>query len=197
MPTIQSWSQTAEGVEMIDAQKVFCIEGRLWQGYQKVAFLVDESQMEDRELDAVEDIDDTMGRIWFNRKNRLGGRHDRKIVEYDGRRAELRLQGNAVLDSIERLQKAGLPPSADDKEQYSRIQARMARLVDESTAQRLAHATLREDPETAAVVAAEKKSEAVDCQHCGKVSPEGHKNPANWRRGHMMKCKARQEAAVT
>ncbi|MFA9566177.1 MAG: NAD-dependent epimerase/dehydratase family protein, partial [Acidimicrobiales bacterium] len=37
----------------------------------------------------------------------------------------------------------------------------MGRLVDESTAQRLAHATLREDPETAAVIAAEKKAEAV------------------------------------
>ena len=57
MPTIQEWSKSPEGVELIESQRVFCIDGVLWQGFKKAAIRVDEGQLADEELDKVHDID--------------------------------------------------------------------------------------------------------------------------------------------
>ena len=197
MANIVTWAKSPEGVEAIESQKMFCVNAEIWQGWKGAAIRVSESQLEDEEMNAIDDIDETMQRVWFTRRQRLEGRLDRKEAEYDGRRATLRRERNELIDSIEKQKGAGYPASPDDMDQLTRIDTRMKRLVDEGNRQRLAHAKAKEDPETAAVVAAEKKLERVDCEHCHEVSPEGHKNPSAWRTGHLMQCKARKKAMAT
>lgn len=197
MANIATWVKTPEGVEMIESQKMFCINADIWQGWKGSCIRVTESQLEDKEMLEVEDIDDTMQRVWFARKNRLQGRVERKEAEYDTRRGILRRERNEIIESISKQKELGIDASPDDLDQLKRLDTRMKRLVDEGNRQRLTLAIAKEDPETAAAVAAEKKLESIECEHCHELSPEGHKNPAGWRTGHMIHCKAKKEALVT
>lgn len=197
MANIVTWAKTPEGVEMIESQKMFCINAELWQGWKGSAIRVVESQLEDNEMSAIDDIDGTIQRVWFARRQRLEGRVERKEAEYDTRRGILRRERNEIIESISKQKEMGIDASPDDLDQLKRIDARMARLVDEGNRQRLSLATAKQDPETAAAIAAEKKLDRVDCEYCQEVSPEGHKNPAGWRTGHMIHCKAKKEALVS
>ena len=197
MPNIQTWVKTPEGIEKIESQEMFCISGDIWQGWKGTCIRVSESQLQDGEMEKVEDVDDTMSRVWFARRQRLQGRVERKEAEYDTRRATLRRERNEIIDSISKQKEMDISPSPDDLDQLKRIDVRMARLVDEGNRQRLSIAEAKEDPETAAAIAAEKKLARVECEHCKEVSPEGHKNPRAWRTGHMIHCEAKKEALVT
>jgi hypothetical protein len=192
--SIQHWAKTQEGVEVIDSQKPFCIDGTLWQGYQKVAVRVHDDQLSDDEMEQVRDVDNTMQRVWFVRRQRLEARVSRKMDEYDTRRQALRAQRNELIQAIKNNAELGIKRSPDDDAQLDRIDQRLARLVDGSKSEQLKLARAKEDPETAAKEAEERHLAPVQCV-CGAISPEGHKNPSKWLTGHSIHCKSRKKSA--
>jgi hypothetical protein len=199
---INTFCKTPEGVQMIQEQRaIFCIGGQLYQGYNQVPVEVSEVQLEDGELDAAIDVDGTKNRVWFARKQRLEGRYERKMQEYDKRRAMLREQRKGIVDGIMQAKASGIPASPDTDEELARIDDKMKRLADESGRERLRFARDRHDPVAAeARVEAEKAAVVatrVECRVCGVLSPEGHGNPPMWRRGHEMACKTKQAKAAS
>jgi len=190
---IQHWAKTEEGVQVIDSQKLFCIGGSLWQGYQKLALRVHDDQLSDDEMEQVRDVDDTMKKVWFVRRQRLEARVSRKMDEYDTRRQSLRAQRNEIIQSIKNNAELNIKRSPDDDAQLDRIDQRLGRLVDEARSVQLKLAREKEDPDTAAKEAEERHLAPVQCV-CGAISPDGHKNPAKWLTGHSIHCKSRKKS---
>lgn len=198
MPNIQTWIKTPEGAETIESQIVFCLEGQLWQGWRKVAIQVTETLLTDEELDRVRDIDNSLSRVWFARRQRLEGIGEAKQREYDTRRSVLRQQRREIMSDIKEAKGLGIEPSPDDLAQLDRIDDRMKRLSDETNLLKLRHAHNRVHPEQVQAekqrADEEKRARRLQCPHCESISPEGHKNPPMWLKGHTMACKKAKAA---
>ena len=200
---IKDWAKTAEGLNLIEQQTMFCIGGDLWQGYRKVAFKVNERQITDDEIESATDVDDTKGKVWFRRKQRLQGRHDRKTKEYSQRRMELRKERSSIVQSIKEQKEMGLAASPDDVRSIDEINERMTRLVDLESSEKLLFAKASVESAQAeeeakrledlnAVAEAKpmpKKKRvmvAAECDACGAKSPDQHPSPEMWLRGHRI-----------
>jgi len=186
---ITHWAKTQEGLEVIESQRPFCINGELWQGFEGAAIRIHEDQLVDKEIQTAVDVDATKERVWFVRKNRLEGRLERKKNEYSKRIMELRKEKNDLIQGFKDQKEIGLEPSAFDTKLLTEIDARMSRLQDlaKEKSLEIARAGGKEIPEPPRDI----PPGGTQCSFCKKVSPDGHHNPAGWLRGHHMKCKAR------
>ena len=185
---LKEWAKTPDGIEHIQGQKPFCVGGVLWQGYKGAAIRADESTMETEELQVVPDIDETMHEIWLKRRQRLEGRLQRKMDEYDKRRSLLRKERSDIRASMKEDKELGLGIAPDDIDQVKRINKRMERLVDLNKELDLEAAlvgekipvTASDDDETVEVPPVEV------CPVCEKESPPGNSNPKKWLHAHNM-----------
>lgn len=187
---ITHWAKTQEGLEVIEAQKPFVINGEMWQGYEKAAIRVHEDQLTDEEMTAVFDVDQTKERIWKTRLDRIQARLSRKNAEYGKRLVELRKERSGIKQSIKEDIEMGLQPSPSDLHEINEIDARMMRLRDLGKEKSLATAKEAHAP-TAPEPELEGAAAQVQCVHCEKISPESHHNPAGWLRGHHIHCRAK------
>ena len=197
---LKSWPKTSEGVEIIIGQRqLFCTAGQLYQGYNQVPVEVDEVQVTDAELADVMDLDGTLDRVHFRRRQRLESREMRKQKEYDERRAALRAQRRNIVEEIKESKAAGIPSSPDVMSELSRIDGRLSRLADVALRAEVQAAADRVDPLAAEAREAAEKAEEIaqrlQCAECEAMSPEGHHNPANWLRGHRMGQHKKQRVA--
>jgi len=126
--TINQFVKTPEGMAMIAEQKPFVLGGVIYQGFNGQAATCSEKTMTLAEIEAAPDVDGTKERVYRLRREREGGRHDRKSTEYRKRRAELRAQRNEILDAMEKSEKRGVPSSPADLEDIAEIDRRMERL---------------------------------------------------------------------
>ncbi len=102
--TIQHFPKTSEGQAMVGSQEVFCLDGKLYQGYKGAIAHVDEKTLLDAELEAVHNIDGTMDRVISNRKSRLGSAEYRREEELSKRYALRRDQKRKDLE-LEKLER--------------------------------------------------------------------------------------------
>lgn len=181
---LQFWLKTQEALELIQEQKVFCVEGMLLQGYQGAIFTVKERQLTDEELHAVRDVDGTISKVLKVRRQRLELKYMNRSKEYDERRARMREQRSAIRSSIVEDKSLGLPIAEADLKEIESINARMNRLQDLSTQESIA--ALDERIEGAPEV--EEREQRLECKRCGELSPEGHNAPKRWLTGHNMAC---------
>jgi len=186
----KEWAKTPEGMSTIQEQTLFCLGGQVWQGYQGVAVRCPESLLETHELENVKDIDGSMERVWFRRRQRLESRYMRKSKEYDERRMQLRRERSSVRESIKEDKALGIEASDDDLQQIEKINARMARLRDLSQESEYEAALAAEDLAKKAasgvpVEDTEPPPAQVKCDECDAESPLG-KDPERWLRGHKM-----------
>jgi hypothetical protein len=188
--SIEQWAKTAEGIEMIESQKVFCVRGDLWQGYKQVAIRTHEDQLSTEELNevaGVRDVDGTMSQVWFKRRQRIEGRLDRKRREYNARQKDLREERTAIRQSIKEDKELNIPASAADIAQITEIDERMKRLRDLAQEQELEKANIalgNVEPEPPPPPLDPGK---YDCVECGLECPREHHNPKMWLNGHMVK----------
>ncbi len=157
--TIQHYPKTAEGQAMVSSQEVFCLDGKMYQGYKGAIANVDEKVLLDAELEAVHDVDGTKERVYGNRKSRLGSARYRRDEELQKRE---NVKSEQVLKDLQLL----------------KLQKEMRALdtVDDVVASGLLNQA--KDPQGVHA--------AVACPECDKVSPPGHKNPAMWLNGHSL-----------
>jgi len=187
MLDLRAWARSPEGVEMIESQKPFVAKGEVWQGFDMQMMRTDESQLDDKEIVDLPDIDGTKEKIWFRRKQRLESRTMRKAEEYSKRRGELRTRRNEVLESIERMEKLGVERSPEDVYEIKQIDARMGRLLD-------AKGDLQLELAEKALETGKVEDDLVEGEQpqlqapCGKMSPRLHVNPKKWLSGHRMGC---------
>lgn len=183
--SIQHWVKTQEAIEIIESQRVFCIGGELWQGFQRTPIRVHEAQLDDFEIDSALDIDSTLDKVRTNRRNRIEGRNERKRREYSDRRQELRQQRTSIRSSIKEAKDMGIPVSQDDLAALEEIERRMQRLI-------VLDKELKDEPpvevsEPPPVYEPDElETGRVKCLVCGEQAPEGHKRPKAWLRGHTM-----------
>lgn len=194
MPYINQWAKTDKAIQIIETQKPFCLEGVLYQGFNRTIIRVKESQLSDREMSELLDIDNSMERVWVQRKQRLEGRNERKVQEYAERKAKLRSDRNEIMTSIERQQKAGLPISPADSADIDRIDKRMSRLasLEAEASIKLASRKEGECQRTEVMPSGDLR---VECEFCGEKSPADHEKPKKWLTGHRMGCKHRPGSA--
>jgi len=83
--TIQHFPKTSEGQAMVGSHEVFCLDGKLYQGFKGAIANVDEKVLLDAELDVVHNVDGTMDRVLSNRKTRLGSAEYRRAEELQKR----------------------------------------------------------------------------------------------------------------
>jgi len=193
--SLQQWSKTPEGIEMIESQKIFCFAGDLWQGSKQCAFRTDEKLLMTEEFERIVDVDDSMPKMWFRRRQRIEGRLDRKKREYNKRRRELREERTSIRTSMKEDKELKIAPSPDDLAQIAEIDARQTRLRDLAGEQDLEKARIgmgdtppEPEPEPP------QDPGAYCCDGCGKDCPRDHKNPERWLRGHKITCKGRKAA---
>lgn len=184
----KEWAKSPQGMSIIQQETLFCLGGQVWQGHQGVAVRCPESLLETNELENVADIDGTMEKVWFRRRQRLESRYTRKAKEYDERRMMLRKERSAIRESIKEDKALGIEAADDDLDQIRRINERMARLKDlahehEYEAAKAAEERAANQGDTPMVE--EPPPEQVQCKECGMESPLG-KDPGRWLRGHMM-----------
>ena len=96
--TIQHFPKTSEGQAMVGSQEVFCLDGKLYQGYKGAIANVDEKTLLDTELEAVHNVDGTIDRIMSIRKTRLGSAEYRREEELSRRYAVRRDQKRKDLE---------------------------------------------------------------------------------------------------
>jgi hypothetical protein len=186
---LQDWLKTAASRPTLQTQRPFCLDGRLWQGFRGGPMPVEESQLTLEELQAVEDLDGTMARVWFRVAQRLESRHSRKVEEYGKRRMSLRQERQQVRDSLKHDREAGLPVAASDLQELERLDRRMLRLADPVLED--AYYKAREMAEGRETPAAAAATDA--CPDCGKVAPPD-RSASKWLRGHRMTCKGKRSA---
>jgi hypothetical protein len=193
---LKDYIKTPEGIEDVNTQIRFCLGGSVWSSLKGNVYKCPEKVMTDEELKGVKDVDGTMTRVWLERKQRLEGRYQRKMDEYDDRRAKCRAERTGIRQAVKEDKELGLPPSSDDLAQLERIDKRQKRLVGLKQEQELALATVMSqieghqavDPiENVELKEVLKDSDSVrpTCEECGKEVPPG-KNPTKWMRAHMM-----------
>jgi len=194
---IETFAKTHEGVALLEAHARFVIDGTIWQGFKGTAIKVDEDQLTDDELEASHDVDGTKIRVWKKRHDRIAERTARKQAEYSKRLTELRTERNAIVQNMKNDKELGIDPSPGDRIQIKIIDGKMERLANlmENPSLDLAGERSGEIPKHEELAIDEPDDEEVAtpkprvaCQ-CGKMSPEGHKNPPMWLRGHKMRCK--------
>ena len=191
---IQEWAKTADGLEILEQQVLFVMQGTLWQGWGgKGCVYVHEGQATDEEIRDAIDVDGTKQKVWQERKSRLEGRNDRKMKEYDARRHELRKQRSEIVTAIQQQKSVGIEPSPDDLYQITRIDERMARLRDLIQEQELAVASL-EEGHAEAILDSKPHYEdeptrdvRAKCDICGEIQPANSETAAyRWVLGHKM-----------
>lgn len=126
--SIQDFVRTVQGRSMIESQEPFCIQGAIYQGYEKKAVMVEEKQLTDAEMLRVHDCDGTRKRVEAARKMRLEQRSVLKDIELGERRQKKRkeLLDNVQLEVAQRQlaelrknDKKGKPADADDEDPFS------------------------------------------------------------------------------
>ena len=196
---IQQYAKTQEGVEVLESAKPFAINNQIWQGFKKTPIKVHESQLTDDEMEKLVDVDGTLRNVWATRRRRLEERVSRKNGEFMERLTQLRTQRNEIVTSIKNQRELGIPASPADEHQLKEIDRRMERLTTFPQVAQLVVATKHADDvpveEAVAVPIPTDEVSGVECPHCGKAAPAGHKTPKKWLRGHNMSCKSRPKKA--
>jgi len=191
---MQYWIKTQEAQEVIGSGRIFCIQGELLQGYKGGPMPVGENQITEEEMKAVKDIDDTMHRVWFKRKQRLESAFLRKQKEYDERAHIVRDEQEKTFQHMERREKLKLAPSPLDAAVIRRQDARLERLAQLRGEEELKRATMEADKKK--TVPADKDPDFA-CTACGDACPIDHKSPAKWLTGHKLNCPTWKAQAAT
>lgn len=190
---MQHWRKTSEGLEILESEKLFCLGGTLWMGNKKTPYPVQDSQATIDELSKAIDVDGTMQKVWFKRRQRLGGRHQRKSAEYNKRRAELRDERSKIRQSMKEDVGLGIKPNEDDARQIEEIDRRMLRLRDLASEEELqiAELALGEAAQKGEPESEVKPEPVVKCETCEAMPPPGHHNPEGWLKGHVIQHKTK------
>lgn len=196
---IQAWAKTPDGIEVIQAQRPFCLGGTVWQGMSGAAFRCPENLLTTDELRDMPDKDGTVNEVWLRRTQRLEARQARKQKEYDETKRTLRTKRNEIRESIRADKEEKLPVNPDDIAEIGRIDKRMARLNDfeRDVEIELSKVAAGAAPERKVVLtdAQEVDAPTTICERCGKHPPLDHPNPPTWLRGHNIQCKLKHEKA--
>jgi len=195
--TIQFYPSTQEGQAMVSTQEVFCLAGDLYQGYKGAICDVHERTLLEEEMLAIHDVDGTLHRVQSSRKSRLGSRDYRKKKEYAKLDAEKRQQRLADLELLEKERALGIKPTdspvVPDEEKGEKAPpepvaavAPVAEIAVEVPIEPVEEA--KPDSVPMPLVGVQ-----VHCDECLKGSPPGHRNPANWLRGHKFGAHKRKK----
>jgi len=197
---LRAWCRSPQGLQMINAHKLFCAGGEIWQGYQGTVFRVTEDQLEESELDSVPDLDNTMSQVLFKRAQRVESRYIRKDKEYDARRGELRAARNEIRNAMKADKELGLAPSPGDLADMRAIDNKTERILAAKEMNDAIVSKAKHESQIAAeaIEVAQELNEPdpVDPAHmalCGKCAPEGHVKPKKWVTGHQFGCKTCRE----
>lgn len=198
---IKDYLKTAESRAVIQEQGVFCVDGRLWQGYRGGPMPVEESQLSLEELKDVVDKDQTMHKVWFRVAQRLESRYDQKSNEYGKRRSTLRAEREAIRNSMKNDRELGIAPSPVDVSEIARIDRRMVRLADlkleEDYIYAKDHSYAPGDEPPPPVDESVPETPVVEqgaCPECGALSPPG-RDFDKWLRGHKVGAHKQKKAA--
>lgn len=192
---IKEWAKTADGIDTIGTQNVFCCGGILWQGSRGAAIRCTEDALDTDELKRVRDVDGTMEKVWFRRHQRIESRYLRKAIEFDERRGKLRRERNEIRSSMKEDRELGLPVNPEDLDAIKRIDDRMGRLVQAKLEMDLKAAELGklygQDPppdnggDVVLSEAVGASPKLVRCPKCDKEQPPG-RDGSRWLKAHDM-----------
>lgn len=197
---LRAWCRSPQGLQMIQAHKMFVAGGEIWQGYQGTVFRVEENQLTEAEIDSVPDLDNTMSQVLFRRAQRIESRYLRKDKEYESRRGELRKMRNEIRNAMKADKELGLEPSPSDLADMKSIDLKTNSILAAKEMNDTVVAKAKVQSQVAAeaveVALEADQPEPVNPDHvapCGKCAPAGHVKPRKWVVGHKMGCRVCRE----
>jgi DNA repair exonuclease SbcCD ATPase subunit len=190
--TLSHFAQSLEGKAVISSRQAFILQGDIWQGYNEaIAGPISEKVLSDEEILNILDIDGTRPKLLEERARRRNGRDLRKQAEKrenELKREQMELQSLQLQEIRNRL---GTTTEMTEEQVRAQIAKLQAKLPQEAPPAVEAPEQDHEgDPQPNPVdETAVSQSASVACPRCGKPSPDGHKRPDRWLRGHNMACK--------
>jgi len=102
--SIGQYCKTVQGIGMIENQEPFCLNGKIYQGYNLVPVEASEDQLSDREIEKLHDVDGSKHLITQKRNERLASMKYTKDKEFAERKKVRNAQDRDELE-LRKLQR--------------------------------------------------------------------------------------------